>query len=324
MRRIACVAGFLTAILVSNIYAASAEDAYPARPISLIVPFAAGGSVDVVGRLIAQKLSDTIGQPVVVENVTGAGGTIAATRVARASPDGYTILVGNLGTQIASTALYKSLTYDPLTDFAPIMAVAYSPEILLVNKDSSIKSLDDLLAFAKSKGSPLTIGHAGIGSISHLAFLLFKKQSNVNASQVPYRGDIEADRDVMGGRIDAVFNWTSLAASFVKSDQLKAVVLLSPKRTAVLPDVPNSTEAGMPNLVVNAWTGLFFPKGTPQPIITKVNRALEKAFADDSLVKKMNEIGLDVPPPDQRSPEALQQLVKSEYDKWIPLIREAQ
>ncbi|MEW6768754.1 MAG: tripartite tricarboxylate transporter substrate binding protein [Pseudomonadota bacterium] len=324
MPRIAFLVSFLATLLTANIGVASADSTYPTRPISLIVPFAAGGSVDVVARLVAEQLRDNIGQPVVVENVTGAGGTIGATRVSRATPDGYTILIGNLGTQIASTAVFKTLPYNPLTDFVPVMTVAYSPEILLVNKDSPVNSLNDLIALAKSKTSPLTIGHAGIGSISHLAFLLFKKQSNINASQVPYRGDIEADRDVMGNRIDAVFNWTSLAAPFVKSNQMKAVVLLSPKRTPILPNVPTSTEAGMPHLVVNAWTGLFFPKGTPQPIVAKVNETLQKAFANEAFVKKMNDIGLDAPPADERSPQALQQLVKSEYEKWIPLIHEAQ
>lgn len=301
-----------------------ADDKYPSRPISLIVPFAAGGSVDVVGRLVGQQLSEILGQPVIVENVTGAGGTIAASRVARATPDGYTILVGNLGTQIASVAVFKNLPYNPQTDFSPVMTVAYSPEILLVNKDSPANSMNDFIAQAKSKGSPITIGHAGIGSISHLAYLLFSKRLNLSSVPVPYRGDIEADRDVMSARIDAAFNWTSLAAPYVKSGQLKALVVLSPQRTAVVPNVPTSAEAGMPDLLVNAWTALFLPKQTPQPIIEKVNAALQKAYANEAFVKKMNDIGLDVPPPDQRSPKALEQLVQSEFEKWMPLIREIQ
>jgi tripartite-type tricarboxylate transporter receptor subunit TctC len=260
----------------------------------------------------------------VVENVTGAGGTIAAARVARAPPDGYTMLLGNLGTQIASVGTFKNLSYNPRTDFAPVMIVANSPEVLLVNKDFPSKSLQDFIARSKSKDRPVTIGHAGIGSISHLTYLLFTKLSHSSAVPVPYRGDIEADTDVTGGRIDAAFNWTTLAAPFVSGGQLRALAVLSPRRSAVMPDTPTSAEAGMPDLLVNAWTALFFPKNTPRPIIEKVNAALQQAFNDEALVKKMNTLGLDVPEPDQRSPEALDNLIKSEFDKWMPMIREMQ
>lgn len=303
---------------------AAADGRYPSGPVHLIVPFAAGGAVDIVGRLVGQQLSKALGQPVIVENITGAGGTIAATRVARASPDGYTILVGNLGTQIASIGSFKNLPYNPRTDFAPVMIVSYSPEVLLVNNSFPSTSLQDFIAQSKSMNRPVTIGHAGIGSISHLTYLLFSKGYKSTFVPVPYRGDIEADRDVMSGRVDAAFNWTILAAPYVKSGELRALAVLSPRRTAVMPDVPTSAEAGMPDLLVNAWTALFFPKQTPQPIIEQVNAALQKAFDDEAFVGRMNAIGLDVPPPDQRSPQALEQLVQSEFDKWMPLIREMQ
>ena len=303
---------------------AAADEKYPSGPIHFIVPFAAGGAVDIVGRLVGEQLSKALGQPVIVENVTGAGGTIAASRVARARPDGYTILVGNLGTQIASVGSVKDLPYNPRTDFASVMIVSYSPEVLLVNNDFPSKSLQDFITQSKSRDRPVTIGHAGVGSISHLTYLLFSRGYKSLFVPVPYRGDIEADRDVMTGRVDAAFNWTILAAPYVKSGELRALAVLSPQRSAVMPDVPTSAEAGMPELLVNAWTALFFPKQTPQPIIEQVNAALQKAFDDEAFVKRMNAIGLDVPPPDHRSPQALEQLVQSEFDKWMPLIREMQ
>lgn len=312
----------LIALGAAMISTAVADQKFPTRPITLIVPFSAGGAVDIVGRLVGEQLSKELGQPVIVENVTGAGGTIAATRVARAAPDGYTMLIGNLGTQVASVGNYKNLPYDPRGDFASIMIVANAPEVLLVNKDSPSKSLQDFIAHTKSMDRPVTIGHAGIGSISHLTYLLFRKLSKTSPVPVAYRGDPEADRDVIGGRVDAVFNWTILAAPFVKSGQLKALAVLSPQRSAVMPGIPTSAEAGMPDLVVNAWTALFFPKSAPQPIIEQVNAALQKVFADDAVVKRMNSIGLDIPTPEQRTPQVLDQLVKSELEKWLPLIQQ--
>jgi tripartite-type tricarboxylate transporter receptor subunit TctC len=301
---------------------AVADQKFPSRPITLIVPFSAGGAVDIVGRLVGEQLSKALGQSVIVENVTGAGGTIAATRAAKAAPDGYTILIGNLGTQVASVGNYKNLPYDPRADFSSIIVVANAPEVLLVNKDSPFKSLQDFVAHSKSTDRPVTIGHAGVGSISHLTYLLFRKLSKTSPVPVAYRGDPEADRDVIGGRVDAAFNWTILAAPFVNSGQLKALAVLSTHRSVVMPGIPTSAEAGMPDLLVNAWTALFFPKGTPQPIIEQVNAALQKAFADDVVVKRMNTIGLDVPTPEQRTPQALDQLVNSEFEKWPPLIQQ--
>jgi tripartite-type tricarboxylate transporter receptor subunit TctC len=295
---------------------------YPNRPISLVVPFSAGGAVDTVGRLIGNQLSKGLGQPVVVENVTGAGGTIAAARVARASPDGYTLLVGNLGTQVASVGSFKNLAYDPRTDFAPVMIIADAPEVLLVGKDFPAKSLKEFMALARKKGEEVTIGHAGVGSISYLTYLLYNKIGNsTSAVPIPYRGDIEADKDLVGGRISAAFNWTILAAPYVTSGQLRALAVLSPQRSPSMPDVPTSAEAGLPNLVVNAWTALFFPKGTPQPIIERVNAVLKKSFEDEALTTKMKGLGLGVPAADQQSPEALDRLVSAEFERWLPLMQ---
>ena len=301
---------------------AHSDDGYPKRPISLVVPFAAGGAVDIVGRLVADQLTKGLGQPVVVENVTGAGGTIGAGRVARAAPDGYTMLVGNLGTQVASIGAFKKLPYNPRTDFAPVMIVANAPEVLLVSNDVHSKSLKDFVELTQTKGPQVTIGHAGVGSISHLAYLLYTQVTKASSTvPVPYRGDIEADKDLLGGRISSAFNWTVLAAPYVNSGQLRALAVLAQRRSSVMPDVPTSAELGFPALAVNAWTALFFPRDTPPAIIERVNSVLRKSFEDEALVQKMKSLGLDAPTSDQQSTQALNELLHSEFEKWLPLMQ---
>jgi tripartite-type tricarboxylate transporter receptor subunit TctC len=302
---------------------AIADQEYPNRPITVVVPFSAGGAVDLIARVLGQHASRTLGQPIVVENVTGAGGTIAATRVARAVPDGYTILVGNLGTQVASVGNYKNLPYEPRRDFAPVTLVANSPEVLLINKDLPCQTLQEFIAYSKSNGRSLTFGTAGVGSISHLAYLLFSHLSKTNFVMVPYAGDPQADTDLIGGRLSAAFNQAVLAATYVKSGKVGALVAASLDRSAVLPDVPSSVEAGMPDLQVNAWTAFFVPKATPQPIVGRLNAAFQKALADVAVVQRFSSLGVDVPSPKQRTPSALDDLIDFEFNKWLPLIQSA-
>lgn len=318
--------GFLVAALalLAGAGAAVADQQYPTRAITFVVPFSAGGAVDVVARILAENASRTLGQPVVVENVTGAGGTIAAARVARAAPDGYTVLVGNLGTQVSSVGNYKNLSYDPRRDFAPVMLAANAAEVLLINKDLPCKTLQEFVAYTKSKGRAVTFGSAGIGSVSHLAYLLYSSLSKSDAVMVPYKGDPQADTDLIPGRLSAAFNQTIVAAPYVKSGKLRALAIAAPHRSTILPDVPTAAEAGMPELQVNAWTAIFVPKGTPQPVIGRLNAALQKALDDDAVIKRFAGLGVDVPPPDQRAPDALKQLIDSEFDKWLPLIQSAQ
>jgi len=318
--------GFLVAALalLAGAGATVADQQYPTRTITFVVPFSAGGAVDVVGRILAENASRALGQPVVVENVTGAGGTIAASRVARAAPDGYTVLVGNLGTQVSSVGNYKNLSYDPQRDFAPVMLAANAPEVLLINKELPCKTLQEFVAYTKSKGSTVTFGSAGIGSVSHLAYLLYRSLTESDAVMVPYKGDPQADIDLIPGRLSAAFNQTILAAPYVSSGKLRALAIAAPQRSSSLPDVPTSTEAGMPELQVNAWTAIFVPKGTPEPVIGRLNAALQKALEDDAVVKRFASLGVDVPPPEQRAPDALKRLVSSEFEKWMPLIQSAQ
>ena len=303
---------------------AVADQNYPNRAITLVVPFTAGGAVDLVARVVGNYASRILGQPVVVENLPGAGGTIAAAHVARSTPDGYTILVGNLGTQVSSVGNYKNLSYDPRRDFAPVILVANAPEVLLINKDLPSKTLKEFVVYTKEKGRALTFGSAGIGSISHLAYLLFSHLSHTSAEMVPYRGDPQADADLIAGRINAAFNQVVLASSFVTSGKLRALAIAAPRRSSILADVQSAVEAGMPDLQVNAWTAFFLPAGTPPAIAERLNAVVQKALTDGAVLGRFADLGVEIPPPDQRSSSALEALVNSEFEKWLPLIQSAE
>ena len=302
---------------------ARAEDRYPTRPITFVVPFAAGGPTDILARLIGQTISPMLGQQVVVEDVTGAGGTIGATRVARADPDGYTFVMGNLGTHAASLGIYQKLAYDPRTDFEPVIIVASTPMVLVTRKTLPVHNLDDAIAYAKANPGKATMGSAGIGSISHLTLLLFNHLTGAGLVHVPYRGLSEATNDLLGGQIDMLFDQVVTATPHILNGSENPIVVTIPQRAPSIPNVPSANEAGLPNLQTVAWSALFAPKKTPAAIVTKVNGAIQKAMEDPTIAKRLAEIGADIPPPEQRSPQALRQLVNSEVDKWVPLIKEA-
>jgi len=302
---------------------ARAEDRYPTRPITIIVPFAAGGPTDILARLIAQSMSPTLGKQVVVEDVTGAGGTIGAARVARADPDGYTMVMGNLGTHAASLGIYQNLPYDPRTNFEPVILVASTPMVLVTRKTLAVHSLDETIAYAKANKGNATLGNAGIGSISHLTSLLFNHLTGADLVHVPYRGLSEATNDLLGGQIDLLFDQVVTATPHIVNGSENPIVVTIPQRAPSIPNVPSANEAGLPKLQTVAWTALFVPKRTSAAIITKLNDAVQKAMQDPIIVKRLGEIGADIPPPEQRSPEALRQLVNAEVDKWVPLIKAA-
>jgi tripartite-type tricarboxylate transporter receptor subunit TctC len=302
---------------------ARAEDRYPMRPITFVVPFAAGGPTDILARLIGQTISPMLGQQVVVEDVTGAGGTIGATRVARADPDGYTFVMGNLGTHAASLGIYQKLAYDPRTDFEPVILVASTPMVLVTRKTLPVHNLDEAIAYAKANSGKATMGSAGIGSISHLTLLLFNHLTGAGLVHVPYRGLSEATNDLLGGQIDMLFDQVVTATPHILNGSENPIVVTIPQRAPSIPNVPSANEAGLPKLQTVAWSALFAPKKTPAAIVTKVNGAIQKAMEDPAIAKRLAEIGADIPPPEQRSPQALRQLVNSEVDKWVPLIKEA-
>ena len=310
-------------ILSGVIVGAQAEDRYPTRPITFVVPFAAGGPTDILARLIGQTISPMLGQQVVVEDVTGAGGTIGATRVARADPDGYTFVMGNLGTHAASLGIYQKLAYDPRTDFEPVILVASTPMVLVTRKTLPVHNLEEALAYAKANPGKATMGSAGIGSISHLTLLLFNHLTGAGLVHVPYRGLSEATNDLLGGQIDMLFDQVVTATPHIANGSENPIVVTIPQRAPSIPNVPSAIEAGLPKLQTVAWSALFAPKKTPAAIVTKVNGAIQQAMQDPTIAKRLAEIGADIPPPEQRSPQALRQLVNSEVDKWVPLIKEA-
>jgi tripartite-type tricarboxylate transporter receptor subunit TctC len=291
--------------------------------MTMVIPFAAGGPTDILGRILTQFISPILGQQVIIEDTTGAGGTIGAARVARAAPDGYTMVMGNLGTHAASLGIYKSLAYDPRTDFEPVILVASTPMVLVTRKTLPVHTLDDVIAYAKANKGKATMGSAGIGSISHLTLLLLNHLTGADFIHVPYRGLSEATNDLLGGQIDTLFDQVVTATPHIVNDTENAIVVTIPTRSPSIPNVPSSTEAGLPALQTVAWTALFMPKGTPAAVIQRINAAVQKAMEDPTVAKRLAEIGADVPPPDQRSPDALRHLVNAEIDKWVPLIKAA-
>ncbi|MFY9759756.1 MAG: tripartite tricarboxylate transporter substrate-binding protein [Xanthobacteraceae bacterium] len=318
------VCGLAAALAVSISFNcnARAED-YPSRPITMVVPFAAGGPTDILGRIVAQAIGPTLGQQVVVEDVTGAGGTIGAAKVARAAPDGYTMVMGNLGTHAASVGIYSNLAYDPRKDFEPVILVASTPMVLVATKTLPVKTLSDVVAWTKANKGKATMGSAGVGSISHLTLLLFNHLTGAGVTHVPYRGLSEASNDLLGGQIDLLFDQVVTATPHILNGSENAIVVTIPRRSPSIPNVPSATEAGLPRLQTIAWTAPFMPKGTPAAIVNRINDAVQKAMQDPDVAKRLAQIGADVPPPERRTPQALGQLVRAEIDKWVPLIKAA-
>jgi len=317
------VASVCLLLAAGTVVSASAEDRYPTRPITIVVPFAAGGPTDILARLISQAIGPMLGHQVVVEDVTGAGGTIGATRAARADPDGYTMVMGNLGTHAASVGMYPKLPYDPRTDFEPVILVATTPMVLVTRKTLPVHNLDETIAYAKANKGKTTMGSAGIGSISHLTLLLFNHLTGAGVVHVPYRGLSQAINDLLGGQIDLLFDQVVTATPHILNNSENPIVVTIPQRAPAIPNVPSADEAGLPQLQTLAWSALFMPKGTPAPIVARINGDVIKAMDDPEIQKRFVEIGADLPAPDQRSPGALRQLVNSEVDKWVPLIKEA-
>jgi tripartite-type tricarboxylate transporter receptor subunit TctC len=314
-------------VAVALALAASAVDGalaqtYPTRSMSMVIPFAAGGPTDVLGRILGQRMSQTLGQQIIVENVTGAGGTLGAARVAKAAPDGYSMVMGNLGTHAASVGLYKNLSYDPRTSFEPVMLASTTPMVLLAKKDLPVKTLQDVIALARTR--QLTCGNAGVGSISHLTILLFDKLAKIKVQHVPYRGLSQAMNDLLGGQIELMFDQVISASPHIAAGDVRPIAVTGATRPAAIPDVPTTTEAGLPELDTTAWSALFVPKGTPQAIVARLNAAMAEAMEDKDVVARLAKLGSDVPPPEARTPEALGKLVRSEIDKWVPLIASAE
>ena len=295
---------------------------YPSKQITVIVPFAAGGPTDVVTRLVGEHMSRTLGQPLIVENIGGAGGTIGMTRAVQAKPDGYTIAVGNMGTQSAAPALYPSLKYDPAASFAQIGIVNYTPQAIVAKKSMTAGSLKEFIDYLKVNHSKLTYGHAGVGSISHVAGLVFNARFGFKPTLVPYRGTGPAIQDLVGGQLDYMVDQSLNVIPQIKGGTIKVYGIAAPDRLASLPDVPTAREAG-DDFIFSAWNAMVAPKGTPPEIVGKLADALSKALDDPAVQSRYVELGSSAPKGADRGPAGLQKLVESEVARITPVIKAA-
>jgi tripartite-type tricarboxylate transporter receptor subunit TctC len=312
------LAGF--AVLAASAGLTAAQD-YPTRPITMIVPFAAGGPTDVIARIVSENMSKTLGQTVVIENVVGAGGTTGATRAMRAAPDGYTIIMGHMGTHAASVALYPKLAYKPDADFEPIGLVAGTPILILAKKDLPAKDLKEFVAYVKANADKLNLAHAGVGSVSFTTCLLLNSLLNVKPTSIPYQGTGPSMNALVAGQVDYMCDQIVNAVPQIKGGTIKAYAIGTAERNPSLPDVPTTKEAGLPDFQASAWNALFAPKGTPKPVLDKLTAALDKALNDEGVRKRLLDLGSDIPGPDRRGQAALANLVKSEIAKWSPIIK---
>jgi tripartite-type tricarboxylate transporter receptor subunit TctC len=301
---------------------AAAQD-WPTRPVTMVISFTAGSSIDVAGRIVAARLSELIGQSVVIENIGGAGGMNGAARVVKAPPDGYQILFGGSAANTYSQLLYKTPQYNSVTDFAPIAMVAETPPVLITRKDLPPDNLQQFIAYAKANQGKMQYGSAGGGSASHLACVLFNSVIGVNITHIPYRGGPQAIQDLLAGRIDY---WCPLAASAtpqVEGKTVKAIAMMSKNRAPILPDLPSAHEQGLTNFDASSWYGMFAPKGTPAPVIQKLHAATVAALNTPAVQKRLGEVGADVVAPDRRSPDYLQKFVESDIKMWADIVKAA-
>ncbi len=312
----------LAVLAVGFAHASSAQTAYPNRTITVIVPFAAGGPTDVVARLLGEHMSHTLGQQLVVENVGGAGGTTGMTRVAQAAPDGYTIGVGNMGTQSAAPALYPNLKYDPAKSFAQIGICNYTPQAIVAKKTTEAKDLKEFLAYLKANSEKLSYGHAGVGSISHVSGTLFNSMFGLKPALVAYRGTNPALNDLVGGQIDYMVDQSLNVIPQIKGGTIKVYAIAAPARLESLPDVPTTKEAGV-DFIFSAWNAMVAPKDTPKEIVDKLAAALSKALDDPNVTKRYVDLGSTAPPAAERGPAGLQKLVESEMARITPVLKAA-
>jgi tripartite-type tricarboxylate transporter receptor subunit TctC len=295
---------------------------YPSKQITVIVPFAAGGPTDVVARLVGEHMSRTLGQPVIVENIGGAGGTIGMTRAAQAQPDGYTIAIGNMGTQSAAPALYPSLKYDPAKSFAQIGVVSYTPQAIVAKRATAAGNLKEFIDYLKDNHAKLSYGHAGVGSIAHVAGLVFNAKFGFKPAMVPYRGTGPAIQDLVGGQLDYMVDQSLNVIPQIKAGTIKVYAIAAPERLASLPDVPTTAEGGT-DFIFSAWNGMVAPKGTPPDIVAKLTDALGKALDDPAVQMRYVELGSSAPKGADRGPAGLQKLVESEVARITPVIQAA-
>jgi tripartite-type tricarboxylate transporter receptor subunit TctC len=313
----------LIAVVAAAIAVQARAQDWPVRPVTLIVPFAAGGGVDVSARIQAQGMSQRLGQPIVVENMGGAGGMTGAERVAKADPDGYTMLIGNSGTQAYSQSLHKSPPYNAVTDFTPVGLATESPRILIARKDLPVKNLQEFVAYVKANQATMQFGSAGVGSGTHLPCVLLDTAMGVTVTHVPYRGEGPAQQDLIGGRLDYICSTIQTGAALAKQDAVKGIAVMSSGRVTIIPNLPTTGEQGLPGVEASVWNAFFLPKGTPPAIVDKLNKAMSGALDDPVVSKRLQDLGLEIAAPERRTPAYLAKFVTEEVDRWAKVVRAA-
>ena len=315
------VLGFLAGFLMLAVLPVSAQK-YPDKVITIVVPFTAGGPTDTVGRLIAQPMTTALKQQVIIENIGGAGGTIAASRVARSAPDGYTLLLHHIGMSTAPT-LYRKLPYNPLTDFEPIGLINEVPMTLIARRDFPPKDLKELISYVKANKDKVTYANAGIGAASHLCGMLFMTSIQTDLTTVPYKGTADVIKDLLGGQVDFTCDQTTNTTSQIKAEKVKVYGVTTKKRLASLPKIPTVDEAGLKGFEVSVWHALYAPKATPKPVIDTLTKALQAALKDKVVKDRFADLGTEPVEEKRATPDVLRAHLKAEIDKWAPIIKKA-
>jgi tripartite-type tricarboxylate transporter receptor subunit TctC len=311
------------AVVFAAVPTDAASDTWPTRPVTMVIPFAAGSGIDVLGRVLAPAVSDVLGQQVVVENVGGAGGMTGALRVARASPDGYQFVLGNVGTHAHSQALYAKPLYDAAKDFTPVVLVADTPQVLIARSDFAAENLRDFMVYARANQAKMQFGSPGAGSAAHLGCVLLNAAVGINVVHVPYRGGAAVMQDLIAGRIDYQCPLIALAMPHIESGKVKALAVLTRQRSTILPAIASADEQGLTGFEVSTWNAFFLPKGTPPAVVQKLHDATVAAISQPAVQDRLKRIGAEPAPPERHSQGFLQKLVEGEIAKWSGVIKAA-